>query len=1115
MSARRASIGAAGSASNRRRALVPALAALALLVNAAVARAETAEPQWTVTSISTPTNFAAGTTGTDAYLVTVKNTGGAPSDGSPVTITDELPSGLTLGTVGASAEDLLHETHFSCVLRSCTYNGVVDVDDTLVITVPVDVSESAPASLTNVVRVSGGGAPDGQMGTPTAISSTPAGFGIAPGGAATSLSSTQAGAHPDLTTSIAFNTVDATGSLSGDPKEVTDDLPPGFAGDLVDTQSCSTERFSVRECPVGSQVGVVTLTLTEYHKPRVTTLLPLYNLAPNPGELAKLAFYALNIFAVEGEVSLNPSNYGLKTVFHNTDESPAELDDVSLTLWGVPAQADHNALRWKEEGQGIGHFGLTSDAAPVPFFTNPTACSGEALDAVFTASSWESPEASVREAMSIGPILGCDGVEMEPTLTAVPTTNHAYAPSGLNLKTSIPQTYGNPEGLATSTLNRAVVTLPEGMTVNPSAGAGLAACTQAEYEAEPVQPVPGVGCPSTAKLGSVEIVTPSLKESVIGSVYAAEPYDNQFGSLLALYIVARIPERGVLVKVAGEVVPDPVTGRLVTTFSDLPPLPFSTFTFHFREGAIAPLVTPPLCGDYQVLAQLTPWSDLSDVLAPLIPPFAITSAFDGGACPSAGVPPFAPQVAAGTENNDAGSYSPLYMRITRNDGEQEITRFSSRLPAGLTANLTGVPFCSDADIALARTKSGAQEEAEPSCPAASQVGRTLAGAGVGSVLAWTAGKLYMAGPFNGAPFSIVSITSAKVGPFDLGTVVVRVALKINPTTAEVTVDGAASEPIPHIIKGIVIHVRDIRVYVDRPDYTLNPTSCQRMTLSATVGGSGADPANPADEVPVTVTSPFQAADCQALAFKPAFSVSTAGQASKKGGASLHVKLTYPKAPQGTQANIRSVKVDLPVQLPSRLETLQQACLAATFQANPGACPVASVVGHATALTPILPVPLMGPAYFVSYGGAKFPELVIVLQGYGVTIDLHGETFINKRTGITSSTFRTVPDQPVTSFELTLPQGNYSALGTNLPEADDYNLCGQKLAMPTAFVAQNGVEIHESTPVQITGCAKRLTPAQQLARALRACKGKRGGARATCERRARERYGRPKRKPSKK
>jgi hypothetical protein len=714
--------------------------------------------------------------------------------------------------------------------------------------------------------------------------------------------------------------------------------------------------------------------------------------------------------------------------------------------------------------------------------------------------------------MQFGPLLGCDRLEMKPSLTAEVTTAKAYAPTGLDFDTEVPQTYENAEGLATPTLKKEVVTLPEGMTVNPSSGAGLGACSEAQYAEEAQQYVTGKGCPNNSRLGSVRIVTPSLKEEASGSLFLAEPAPfgeagkNPFDSLLALYLVARIPNRGVLVKSPGTVTPNLETGQLVTTFDNLPPLPFSLAAFSFNQGANSPLVTPPTCGSFEAKAALTPYSDPEGTpLTPLIAPFEITSNFDGGPCPSAGVPPFRPQVIAGTQNNAAGSYSPMYIRVIRQDGEQEITGFSSQLPPGLTANLSGVPFCSEAQIALARTKTGTQEEAEPACPPASEIGHTIAEAGVGSVLAQAAGKIYMAGPFEGAPFSVVSITSADVGPFDLGTVVAHLPLEINPETADVTIPAGAADQIPHIIKGIVIHVRDIRVYIDRHDFTLNPTNCDPMTFAATVIGSGASFTDPADDVPVTATDPFQAAECQRLAFKPSFNASISGRTSKVNGASLSVKLTYPNAPLGTQANIRSVKVDLPVQLPSRLTTLQKACPDSTFNANPAACPAESIVGHARAVTPILPEPLAGPAYFVSHGGAKFPELIILLQGYGVKIELRGETFISKA-GITSSTFHAVPDQPVTSFELTLPQGRYSALGANLPARDNGSFCGQKLQMPTTFVAQNGLELHQSTSIGVTGCTRTLTRTQKLAAALAACRKKLKSRRASCTKNARKQYG---------
>jgi hypothetical protein len=1088
------------------------------LLNVSFASAAESAAQWTVSSVSRPTNFKpGGDHEVDDYVMLVTNTGGAPSTG-PVTITDELPEGLA-PAAGVSAEDELGGklsaagSSFSsdCGVNgdgsfSCTYGGVVDSGDTLIVKLPVTVSASPPDScasvalsasavscVENVVRVEGGGASaPAIMRTPTLVSPEPAVFGVAAGGATNALSSVQAGAHPDLTVSIAWNTTNRSGATAGNAKNTRYVLPAGFAGDLLDTPACQAREFLAQVCPVPTQIGVTTVILHSASSEGVK-LAPVYNLAPEPGDVAKIGFNS-GEFYIEADVSVRPGGgpeeYGLQTNFYNIYASNVtELVNDSITIWGVPANPIHDPLRFVPNpigaGPGLLASGLSSGAVEAPYLTNPTACGapGTELHGSFSLTSWQKPLESENPTiteMGLGRMVGCDRLGMEPKLTAEATTDKAYAASGLDLNINVPQTYDNAEGLATSTLKKQVVTLPEGMTVNPSSGAGLVACTPTQYAEEGPQYVAGQGCPKESKLGEVEIITPSLSEHAKGSVFLAQPAPfgetghNPFNSLLALYIVARIQNRGVLVKAPGEVQANPVTGQLVTTFDTsnaaepgggLPPLPFSLFTFKFNQGAGAPLVTPNSCGLYTVTSELTPYSDPEGLpLTPPIAPFPISSSYNGGACPSGGVPPFKPQVVSGTEDNDAGAYSPFYLRIVREDGEQEITKFTSVFPPGLTGNLSGIPFCPEADIEAARGVTGAEELEHPSCPAASEIGHTLVGAGVGSQLAQAPGKIYLAGPYHGSALSVVSITAAKVGPFDLGTVVIRFALSINPITAQVEINGANSDPIPHIIKGIVVHVRDIRAYIDRGKFIVNPTTCDPSSISETITGAGANPAIPADQMTVAATAPFQAADCSSLKFKPTFTVSTSGKTSRTQGASLSVKLTYPANSFGTQANIKSVKVDLPKQLPSRLTTLQKACTAAQFSANPAGCPAASRVGQAKAVTPILPVPLEGPAYFVSYGGAKFPELVIVLQGYGFTIDLHGETFINKA-GITSSTFHAIPDEPVGLFELTLPEGPYSALAAN------GDFCTSKLEMPTAFTAQNGDTIHQSTPISVTGCPK--------------------------------------------
>jgi hypothetical protein len=418
--------------------------------------------------------------------------------------------------------------------------------------------------------------------------------------------------------------------------------------------------------------------------------------------------------------------------------------------------------------------------------------------------------------------------------------------------------------------------------------------------------------------------------------------------------------------------------------------------------------------------------------------FAITSGPDGGPCP--GSPQaFAPGFSAGTTNNQAGAFSPFALTFTRADGEQQLGGVSLKMPLGLLGTLAGIPLC------------GEPQAAQGTCDAASQIGSVSADAGAGAnPFSVTGGKVFATGPYKGAPYGLSIVVPAVAGPFDLGTVVVRASISVDRHTAQLTI---TSDPLPTILDGIPLDLRTVHVSVDRPEFIFNPTNCNPMSLTGTLtgGAGGSEP----------VANGFQVTNCGALGFKPKFTVSTQGHTSRPGGASLDAKIVYP---QGAQANIAKVKVSLPKQLPSRLTTLQKACPAATFDADPAQCPVASRVGSATASTPVLPVGLAGPVYFVSNGGEAFPNLVVVLQGYGITVDLVGDTFISKA-GITSTTFNTVPDVPISSFELKLPEGPYSALAAN------GNLCKARLAMPTKFLAQDGAEINQSTRIAATGCPK--------------------------------------------
>ncbi|HWX44592.1 MAG TPA: hypothetical protein VNY52_04635 [Solirubrobacteraceae bacterium] len=932
-------------------------------------------------------------------------------------------------------------------------------------------------------------------------------FEIVPGSFHITPSPAQAGAHEDLTTQFDFAHTGSGATLKtdNDVRTTIVELPAGFVGSNTAVPVCTVAQLIGHraigepgnpECPPASQIGTIRFGSHLFGAEPEETSVPLYNMEVTSfGTVAQFGFNAAGVLIQTLLVNVRPGDSGLTITTPNIEAFEARA--VSVTVWGLPASHEHDAQRSLEcysgiqggcvtgsgKGQGEAPHPVPANIPVRPYLSNATGC--EPHVAHLRADSWEHPDEWSEAETEVGPLTECERVPFGPLIEVAATTRSAESSSGLDVSLVVPQAWENPFSLSTANLKDSVVKLPVGYTANPSLASGLGVCTVAQFESETSSSAPGAGCPPESKIGTVEVETPVLLEKRIeGDVYIAKPFENPFGTLLGLYIVVKDPARGIVVKLAGRIDPNETTGQLVTTFDESPQVPFSRFTLKLRQGANSPLVSPPACGSYAAQAAMTPWSaPLSPSLVSSAPPAVIETGIGDGPCPPGGVPPFHPGIVAGTLNNSAGAYSPMDIHITRNDGEQEITRFTSILPAGLTAKLAGVPFCPDANIEAAKHLTGAQEEAAPSCPKDTEIGHTLVGAGVGSVLAYTPGKVYMAGPYNGAPFSVVSITSAKVGPFDLGTVVIRFALNINPETAVVTVDAKASDPIPHILApGIVIHVRDIRVYVDRPQFMINPTNCDPESFAATVDGAGADFTNPADQVPVTVTNSFQMANCQNLQFKPTFKASTSGKPSRLDGESLHVTLTYPNAPQGTQTNIKLVKVELPKQLPSRLPTLQKACPEKTFVANPALCPAASVVGHATATTPILPVPLTGPAYFVSYGGAKFPELIIVLQGYGVTLDLHGETFISKQ-GITSSTFRTVPDDPIGSFELTLPQGPYSALAAN------GNPCKGTLTMPTEFLAQNGDAIHQQTKIAVSGCPKHKAKVKRRAR-----KASRGGRR---------------------
>jgi hypothetical protein len=518
--------------------------------------------------------------------------------------------------------------------------------------------------------------------------------------------------------------------------------------------------------------------------------------------------------------------------------------------------------------------------------------------------------------------------------------------------------------------------------------------------------------------------------------------DPASGEMFRMAIELRDDAHGLDFKIAGQIAANPRTGRLTTTFDENPQFPFEDISLRFKSGARAPLATPPSCATQTTEASLYSWAR-PEQATHRSSSFQLTSGPNGSPCPGA-VLPFGPSLNAGVGSVEAGAFTPFLVTFSRSDVDQNMQRVSVTMPKGLLGSLVGLPLCPEPQASAG------------TCPAGSQIGTVTAGAGAGPTPFYVmGGKVYMTGPYEGAPFGLSVVVPTKAGPFDLGTVVVRSRVEIDPYTSQLTV---TTDPLPQVVGGVPVDLRLVNVTINRPNFVFNPTDCAHTSITGKMTGVQGSTA--------ALSNPFQVTNCASLGFKPKFSASTSAKASRENGASLHVLLAYPKNAFGTQTNVKSVHVELPKALPSRLSTLNHACPDSVFNRNPANCPAGSRVGFAKSTTPILPVPLEGPAYFVSHGGQKFPELIVVLQGYGVAIYLGGETFISKA-GITSSTFNSVPDVPVESFELTLPEGPFSALAANR------NLCSTKLVMPTAFTGQDGAVLKQATRIVVSGCKSAI------------------------------------------
>lgn len=881
---------------------------------------------------------------------------------------------------------------------------------------------------------------------------------------------TQAGAHPTGTVSFSLN---AEGTTPIDRvKDVVAELPPGFVGNAQTVPQCPFAMLK-SGCPQITMVGynvIVTSNTGFFSKgyPNGTIGVPVYNMAPSKGQAARFGFVFFGaVVLLEGTVR-TADEVGVNVVVH--DISNQGVLSSTTTFWGVPAE--HNGPGTIPVSTAIsGSFtvGGPGEGLRRPFLTNPSDCTTGEVTTRLYADPWSHPgtflangepnlaDPAWQTASASSPQpTGCGKLPFSAALSFQPVSHEIDKPSGYDVDLT-----GSQEerlGLAAADLRDTEVRLPAGVSVNPSAADGLQGCTDAQLGA-------GTGnrasCPAASQIGEAEVETPLLPpHSVTGRMYLGTPLNNDpaSGEMFRLFLVLDGP--GLQIRIKGSAVADPATGQLVATFANNPQLPLSELRLHINGGDRAALANPPWCETASTTSVLSSYAQ--QALTSIDP---VSFSYDGfgTACPA--TKPFNPGFTAGTMIPLAGSPSPFVLSLTRSDGEQTFSQVSTALPAGLLANLKGVPRCEEPQAAAG------------TCDASSQIGTTTVGAGAGPHPFFVSGRVYLTGPYKGAPFGLSVAVPAIAGPYNLGTVVVRAGIYVNPATSAVSV---ISGPVPQMLDGIPLRVKRIDVEVDRPGFTFNPTSCAAQAVTGAIAAGQGASAN--------VSFPFHVTGCNGLSFNPKFTASSRGQTSKVNGAGLDVKVTQTHG----EANIQKVAAQLPIALPSRLTTLQKACTEAQFAANPAGCPAGADVGTATATTPLLNAPLSGPAYLVSHGGAAFPDLVMVLQGEGITIELVGHTDIKK--GITYSRFDTVPDAPISSFELKLPEGPHSALTaygdlcapTRAVTVAKHvtrrvhghlkhvtvkvtRLVSQPLLMPTTITAQNGKQIVQNTKIAVSGC----------------------------------------------
>jgi hypothetical protein len=1052
-----------------------------------------AAPHWSIVAQSQPSYFTAGDTA-DAYRLIVRNDGaGSTLPGDVVQISDTLPAGVTATKVTAVGEGPngsgRPKYEMTCPEGSltgtvtCSYeegplNGPVLPGAVIVMRVTVAAPLTVPAEAhtlgTNEATVSGGGAPSATTSEATQIDAGPVPFGLSyfdldmaePDGE----TDTQAGSHPyELTASLAFNVSSLEAPAGGNagaplanasPKDLELELPPGLVGDPAAVPRCSQAAFLEREelnCPLDTQVG----TVKPYFYGRFpSAVYPVYDIVPPPGQPAELGFSVARVdhvpifFHVRSE-----GDYGLTMQLADIPEA-GPLQGAILSLWGVPAEAGHDLEREGTLGEGGREDGETckpsvevsggvetragcpSDAPAKPFLTLPSECTTSAITAGVLSDSWQEPGPPLRALLpspiAAPAITGCERLAFDPSLSVTPETTEADSPSGYTIDVHMPQDE-DPTGLSTPALHEAVVSLPAGVVLSPSAASGLQGCSEAQFGLEQST---AAACPAQSQIGTVKITTPWLSNPLEGELFLARPEcepctatQAQEGKLVRLLVQAQ--GAGVIAKLEGTTAIDQGTGQLTVTFAASPQLPLEDIELTLNGGSHAPLANTASCGvPLAASSSLTPYGSETPA-QPASAPFELSG------CPA---PQFHPTFVAGTSDNQAGAFSPLSVTLSRSDQDEQLERLTAHLPPGLLAMISKVALCPPA---------GAQAGA---CGPQSAIGTATVAAGPDPL--FLAGSVYLTGPHDGAPFGLAIVVPVIAGPLDLGTLEIGAALSVNPSTAALTI---SSDPLPASVDGIPLQLKTVNLEIDREGFVFNPTDCQPLIGEGVLQSS--------EGATAAVASRFQAADCATLRFKPKLTALAHAKTGKADGAYLHVRLEFP--PGGAnlaQANLAQAKVDLPKQLTARLGTLQHACPAAVIAANPAGCDAASVVGSSTVITPLLRGALAGPVYLVSRGAGASPELELVLQGEGVTLDVLAQTSVQH--GIIAAAFRALPDVPISTLGLVLDEGAHSLLDANLPASAHGSLCGQRLEMPTLLTAQDGAQLKQDTRIGVSGCKRR-------------------------------------------